>query len=187
MNATLTTGAASALMALLLDIETLADMVSIGTLLAFTIVCSAVLTIRYTSKQRPYQSATFIVLFILAVSIAAFLVVFQVHWFFWSIFAVLALIPAALLFLQETVNIPENFATPLVPAVPLLGITFNVFMMANLGYATWIRLVIWLVIGVLFYFLYSIRKSKLAQPITDEATVDDTEEIELEELPKDSI
>ena len=160
LNATLTTGGASAVLAFLLDIETLADMVSIGTLLAFTIVCSAVLTIRYSSPKRPYQSAAMTTAFIILISIAAFVAVFQLHWIIITIAGSLALIPAVLLFFQETENVPETFATPLVPLVPLLGITFNVFMMANLGYATWIRLVVWLVIGVLFYFIYGIRKSK---------------------------
>lgn len=182
MNATLTTGAASAALALLLDIETLADMVSIGTLLAFTIVCSAVLTIRYSSDKRPYQSTAMIATFIILVSITAFLAVFQVYWLIWICFGIVALIPAGLLFTQETVNVSESFSTPLVPLVPLLGITCNVFMMANLGYATWIRLVVWLIIGVLFYFLYGIRNSKLAETTEVVQPEEQQEEIELEEI-----
>lgn len=173
-------------MALLLDIETLADMVSIGTLLAFTIVCSAVLTIRYSSEKRPFQAVAFITAFIILISFAAFFAIFELHWIIVTITVILALIPGGLLFLQEPVDIPDTFTTPLVPFVPLVGITFNVFMMANLGYATWIRLVVWLVIGLLFYFLYGIRKSKLAEHTEKEqVNMEELEEIEdIQPAPK---
>lgn len=47
------------------------------------------------------------------------------------------------------------FRTPWVPAVPLLGIAFNGYMIYKLGVVNWIRLIVWLVIGLVIYFAYS--------------------------------
>lgn len=50
---------------------------------------------------------------------------------------------------------PRPFRTPWVPAVPLLGIAFNGYMIYKLGVVNWIRLIVWLVIGLVIYFTYS--------------------------------
>jgi APA family basic amino acid/polyamine antiporter len=50
---------------------------------------------------------------------------------------------------------PRPFRTPWVPAVPLLGIAFNGYMIYKLGIVNWIRLIVWLVIGLVIYFTYS--------------------------------
>jgi basic amino acid/polyamine antiporter, APA family len=47
------------------------------------------------------------------------------------------------------------FRTPWVPAVPVLGIVFNGYMIYKLGAINWIRLIAWLVIGLVIYFTYS--------------------------------
>jgi len=59
---------------------------------------------------------------------------------------------------------PERFRpfrTPLVPLVPVLGILFNGYMMYKLGTWNWIRLIVWLIIGLFVYFLYSRNHSKV--------------------------
>jgi len=56
---------------------------------------------------------------------------------------------------------PRPFKTPLVPLIPILGIMFNGYMMFELGAANWIRLVVWLLIGLVVYFLYSRKHSKV--------------------------
>jgi APA family basic amino acid/polyamine antiporter len=62
---------------------------------------------------------------------------------------------------------PRPFRTPGIyfggwlPVVPALGVAFNLTMMISLGKANWIRLVVWLAIGMFVYFLYSIRHSKV--------------------------
>jgi len=62
---------------------------------------------------------------------------------------------------------PRPFRTPGIdfggwlPIVPVLGIAFNLTMMISLGKANWIRLVVWLAIGMVVYFLYSIKHSKV--------------------------
>ncbi len=61
-------------------------------------------------------------------------------------------------------DLPRAFKTPLVPLVPILGILSCVFMMVFLPGDTWLRLIIWLVIGFVIYFGYSIKNSKLNNP-----------------------
>jgi APA family basic amino acid/polyamine antiporter len=59
---------------------------------------------------------------------------------------------------------PRPFKAPLVwpvPVVPFLGIVFNGYMMLELGMWNWIRLVVWLIIGLFVYFLYSRKHSKV--------------------------
>ena len=56
------------------------------------------------------------------------------------------------------------FRTPLawpVPVVPVLGVLFNGYMMVKLGWLNWARLVIWLVIGLVVYFTYGQRNSRV--------------------------
>lgn len=60
-------------------------------------------------------------------------------------------------------NRPRKFRVPFVPVVPLLGIAMCVALMYGLPLLTWIRFVLWLVTGLVIYFLYGIRKSRLAQ------------------------
>ncbi|MGC4102646.1 amino acid permease [Ferruginibacter sp.] len=59
---------------------------------------------------------------------------------------------------------PRAFRTPLVPLVPILGIATCLFMMVFLPGDTWLRLIIWLIIGFVIYFGYSAKKSKLRNP-----------------------
>jgi APA family basic amino acid/polyamine antiporter len=51
----------------------------------------------------------------------------------------------------------------LVPIVPLLGMIFSVVLITSLPPATWVRFVIWLVIGLIIYFFYSRHHSLLAR------------------------
>jgi APA family basic amino acid/polyamine antiporter len=97
-----------------LPITTLGHMTSIGTLLAFVIVCVGVLVLRRT---RP--------------------------------------------------ELPRPYRTPLVPFVPIAGIIVCLAMMVSLDIATWIRLVVWLVIGFVIYFFYSRRHA--AEPLPQAA------------------
>ena len=58
-------------------------------------------------------------------------------------------------------NAPRTFKVPMVPLIPLLGVITCLFMMAFLPLDTWVRLIVWMGIGVLIYFLYSKNKSVL--------------------------
>jgi APA family basic amino acid/polyamine antiporter len=53
------------------------------------------------------------------------------------------------------------FRTPWVPLVPVLGIAFNGYMIYKLGAINWIRLIAWLIIGLVIYFSYSRHHSRV--------------------------
>jgi APA family basic amino acid/polyamine antiporter len=53
------------------------------------------------------------------------------------------------------------FRTPWVPFVPVMGILFNGYMMIKLGWLNWARLIVWLAIGLIVYFTYSVKHSKV--------------------------
>jgi APA family basic amino acid/polyamine antiporter len=55
----------------------------------------------------------------------------------------------------------REFRTPLVPLVPILGILVCAAMIFGLGWPNWLRLGIWLVVGLVIYFGYSRHHSKL--------------------------
>jgi APA family basic amino acid/polyamine antiporter len=56
---------------------------------------------------------------------------------------------------------PRAFKTPLVPLVPILGILSCVYLMAGLPWVTWVRFGIWLLVGLVLYFAYSFKHSRL--------------------------
>jgi len=112
---TMMTGAIIALVAALTPIGILGQLVSIGTLLAFVLVCIGVIVLRRTAP-----------------------------------------------------DIPRPFRTPGVPWVPMLGAIICLGQMIGLPLATWERLVIWLAAGLVIYFTYSYRASRLFQPELNE-------------------
>ncbi|HEX4378834.1 MAG TPA: amino acid permease [Candidatus Acidoferrum sp.] len=105
---TIAVGLLAAIVGSVTPIDDIGKMVNIGTLLAFIIVCIAVMVLRNTNpgQARPFR-------------------------------------------------------TPWVPVVPILGILFNGYMMYKLGWINWARLIIWLVIGLVVYFTYSVKHSKV--------------------------
>jgi len=59
-------------------------------------------------------------------------------------------------------NAPRAFKTPFVPLVPILGIFTCLFMMVFLPLDTWIRLLVWMVIGFDVYLFYGMKHSHLS-------------------------
>jgi APA family basic amino acid/polyamine antiporter len=90
----------------LVPIGDLGQLVSIGTLLAFVIVCAGVWVLRV---RRP--------------------------------------------------DLVRPFRTPWVPFVPIMGIIISLGLMAGLKALTWMRLIVWLIIGMIIYFTYSVKHS----------------------------
>jgi basic amino acid/polyamine antiporter, APA family len=58
-------------------------------------------------------------------------------------------------------DLPRAFRTPLVPLVPILGIVTCLFMMVFLPADTWIRLLLWMLIGLDIYLVYGVKNSHL--------------------------
>jgi len=105
---TLVTGLLAAFVAGLFPLRLLGELISIGTLLAFVVVCIGVLVLR---QRRP--------------------------------------------------ELPRPFRVPGYPWVPLAGVIVCLSLMANLPLDTWIRLAVWLALGLLTYAGYGWRYSSL--------------------------
>ena len=62
-------------------------------------------------------------------------------------------------------DLPRPFRMPLVPLLPILSALVSFGLMLSLPWSTWERLIIWMALGVAFYFAYGFRKSRLRVPI----------------------
>lgn len=107
-KSTLLVGLIISIIAALTPINNISEMCSMGTLLAFAMVCLAVLILR---KKEP--------------------------------------------------NIERPYKTPFVNIIAPLGVLFNIFLMTQVRIHTWYAFIIWGIIGVLVYFLYSHKNSNL--------------------------
>jgi APA family basic amino acid/polyamine antiporter len=59
-------------------------------------------------------------------------------------------------------DLKRAFRCPGVPVVPVLAVLTALYLMLNLPAATWIRFLIWMVLGLVVYFVHSARHSRLA-------------------------
>ena len=158
---TLITGVGTALIAFFVSLEALADAISVGTLLAFTIVNAGVVILRIRNEHNSVR-----VFGLLGIFSASVLVVgFGLH-YSWPtavliVFAIIALLCVTLLSCFEIMNLPISFKCPFVPWVPCAGIAINLGMMTGLNSDAWVRLGIWTLVGVAMYFGYGIWHSGL--------------------------
>ena len=65
---------------------------------------------------------------------------------------------------QRKPDLPRAFRTPWVPVVPIVGILFSIWLLSELAWVTWSVFLIWVSLGLVIYFAYGIRRSKLATP-----------------------
>ena len=58
-------------------------------------------------------------------------------------------------------DLPRPFKVPFSPFVPILSAAAGLYLMYGLPFDTWARLIVWMLVGVVIYFVYSVRHSKL--------------------------
>ncbi|MFD0305526.1 amino acid permease [Streptomyces sp. NPDC127119] len=76
-----------------------------------------------------------------------------------------ALVNVAVVVLRRTQpGMPRTFRVPLSPLMPALGFGFCVWMMGSLDTVTWVVFGVWMAVGLVFYFSYGYRRSRLATP-----------------------
>lgn len=160
---TIVTGFVVAVPSLFLNLDTVIALTSIGTLFAFVLVCAGILVLDQlkdtpeTKFKVPYINGKYILpLFFIGGLIAIYqylpnylaslftLEGFPMAIFFASLFAVTIL------------TYLKSFSL-----IPVLGFTSCFYLMAQESHTNWIRFLIWLAIGLVIYFIYGIKKSKL--------------------------
>ena len=78
-----------------------------------------------------------------------------------TLFAFMLVCAGVIILRKTNPDLPRKFKTPLVPFVPILGILVCFLMILGLGWTNWLRLGAWLVLGLIIYFTYSKKNSKL--------------------------
>ncbi|MDX3798943.1 amino acid permease [Streptomyces sp. AK04-3B] len=79
------------------------------------------------------------------------------------------LVNIAVVMLRRTrPEMPRTFRVPLSPVLPAMGFGFCVWMMGSLSAVTWAVFGVWMAVGLVFYFLYGHRRSRLATPAPSE-------------------
>jgi amino acid transporter len=169
--ATLVTGIVVAVPSMFLNMKFFVDLTSVGTFFAFILVCGGILYLdakglSQQSKFRvPYVNGKYLVgggLLLALVGLALFGAETFAAWgelgfagivehkaltvIFWLVWAGLAVL-----------SYQHNFSL-----LPVLGILTNLYLMTELGLSNWTIFVVWLVIGLVIYFGYGRRHSKLA-------------------------
>ncbi|MFD2164489.1 APC family permease [Paradesertivirga mongoliensis] len=165
--ATIVTGFVVAIPALFMNLTEVTDLTSIGTLFAFVLVCGGVLLLekdenRPAGKFRiPYINSKYIVPGLLIAALATFwspiigLFEFEGGWHQYKdtlpyfLFMIVALVIAVLSFRKN------------LSLIPVLGMLSCLYLMTELGYKNWERFLIWLGIGLIIYFTYSYKNSRL--------------------------
>uniref|UniRef100_A0A8C0UJ82 Cationic amino acid transporter 2-like n=1 Tax=Cyanistes caeruleus TaxID=156563 RepID=A0A8C0UJ82_CYACU len=167
--ATLVSGGVAALLALLFDLKALVDTMSIGTLLAYSMVAGCVLLlsrvpwlsfVTMAAWERDWPSTLACALS--WVSAAGLPCLWAGG--AWCITALalplLGILAAALLIWRQPQSRDRaSFMVPCLPFLPLLSISINTVLVAQLSAAAWLRYLLWMAVGFLIYFGYGIWHS----------------------------
>jgi APA family basic amino acid/polyamine antiporter len=79
-----------------------------------------------------------------------------------TLFAFILVCAGVWIMRRKRPDLPRGFVVPALPAVSILGILVCGAMIYGLGWTNWLRLIVWLVVGLFIYFGYSRRHSRLA-------------------------
>ncbi|MNS11195.1 putative amino acid permease YhdG [compost metagenome] len=79
-----------------------------------------------------------------------------------TLFAFILVCIGIIVMRKKMPDAPRSFKTPLVPLIPLLGVGTCLFMMVFLPLDTWIRLIVWMMIGFTVYLCYGMKNSALS-------------------------
>jgi len=82
-----------------------------------------------------------------------------------TLFAFILVCIGILILRKRDPDRPRAFRTPWVPVIPILGIISCVYLTMGLPWVTWVRFGLWLCVGLVIYFLYGYKKSKLHKEI----------------------
>ncbi|MDR2974558.1 MAG: amino acid permease [Propionibacteriaceae bacterium] len=91
-----------------------------------------------------------------------------------TLFAFLIVSVAVLVLRKRRPDLPRPFRVPFVPVVPVLAAIICFYLMLNLAVETWLRFLVWMVLGLVIYFAYSHWHARLH---TGKALSSDVEEI----------
>jgi amino acid transporter len=161
---TILTGLIVGVPAMFLNLDVVIALTSIGTLFAFVLVCGGVLVLNkdhhnLQSKFRvPFINSKYIVPLLFLISIA--LIAAFVPNYFTGLFRKES-IPMVVFWIVAAIVSILSF-TRQFSLIPVLGLLSCFYLMAQESHTNWLRFVIWLVIGLVVYFTYGYRKSKLA-------------------------
>ncbi|SMO65601.1 amino acid permease [Solitalea koreensis] len=79
-----------------------------------------------------------------------------------TLFAFILVCIGIIVMRKKMPDAPRSFKTPLVPLIPILGVATCLFMMVFLPLDTWIRLIVWMIIGVNVYLSFGMKNSVLS-------------------------
>ena len=80
-----------------------------------------------------------------------------------TLFAFVIVCGAVLVMRKTNPNANRPFRAPFVPLVPILGIATCLLLMFSLPYENWVRLIVWLLVGLIIYFAYGRRHSVMSR------------------------
>ncbi|GAA3687829.1 amino acid permease [Nonomuraea antimicrobica] len=81
-----------------------------------------------------------------------------------TLFAFVVVSVGVLILRRTRPDLPRGFRVPLVPVLPVASVLACLYLMLNLPVQTWLRFLVWMVVGVLVYFVYGYRHSRVAAP-----------------------
>jgi Amino acid transporters len=88
-----------------------------------------------------------------------------------TLFAFIVVSIAVIVLRRTRPDLRRAFRVPLVPYVPMLSVLTCLYLMLNLPVETWLRFVAWMAIGIVVYFAYGARRSRLSYPKPTERPV----------------